>query len=197
MFTGLTEEIGRVRRVSRKGRGMSLRIAGEKVLEEAKPGDSISVDGVCLTITRVGPEGFEAWVGEETLKRTKFSSLKPSAPVNLERPLRASDRLGGHLVQGHVDGVGRVKSKRRSGTSLLLEISFPNNLSQNIVEKGSIALNGVSLTVSSLRGLVLSISVIPYTLNNTTLGKLRVGDPVNIEADVIGKYLRKEENERA
>ncbi len=197
MFTGLVEEIGKVRRVSRKRGGMALSIAGSKVLKDAKPGDSISVDGVCLTITKVRSDGFEVEVGDETLRRTRFSSLRVSDSVNLERPLRPSDRLGGHIVQGHVDGVGKVKSKRRSGTGLLLEISFPDSLSQNIVEKGSIALNGVSLTVSSLRGLVFSISLIPYTMHNTTLGKLRVGDLVNIEVDVTGKYLGKQQNERA
>lgn len=197
MFTGLVEEIGKVRRVSRKREGMALSIAGSKVLKDAKSGDSISVDGVCLTITKVRSDGFEVEVGDETLRRTKFSSLRVSDSVNLERPLRPSDRLGGHIVQGHVDGVGKVKSKRRSGTGLLLEISFPDSLSQNIVEKGSIALNGVSLTVSSLRGLVFSISLIPYTMHNTTLGKVRVGDLANIEVDVIGKYLGKQQNERA
>lgn len=191
MFTGLIEEMGRVRRVSRKPGGIGLRIEGSKVLEDAKPGDSMSVDGVCLTMTEVDTKEFEVDVGEETLRRTKFPSLRSRDLVNLERALRPSDRFGGHLVQGHVDGVGRVKQRRRRKGGVLFEISCPARFSTYLVEKGSVALDGVSLTIVSLKGSSFSVSLIPYTLQNTTLGGLRVGDLVNIEVDLVGKYLSK------
>lgn len=195
MFTGLIEETGKVRRISRKPGGIGLRIEGAKVLEDTKPGDSLSVDGVCLTVTKLRNEEFEVEVGEETLSRTKFSSLRSRDSVNLERALKPSDRLGGHLVQGHVDGVGRVRQRRRSKGQLLLHIAFPEKLSPYLVQKGSVALDGVSLTIASLKGSSLSVSLVPYTLENTTLGALRVGDLVNIEVDMVGKYLEKQGRE--
>lgn len=192
MFTGLIEEMGKVKGISRTAGGISLRIESVKTLEDAKPGDSICVNGVCLTVTKVGPKEFEVEVAAETLRRTKFSSVRVRDAVNLERALRASDRLGGHLVQGHADGTGRVKQKRRREGELVLEIAFPERLCPYVVEKGSVALDGVSLTVASLKGSSLSVSLVPYTLENTTLGALRVGDLVNVEVDLTGKYLEKQ-----
>lgn len=192
MFTGLVEEMGKVKRISRKPGGMGLMIRAAKVLEDAKAGDSISVNGVCLTITGLTSKEFEVLVGEETLRRTNFSSLRPQDAVNLERALKPSDRLGGHLVQGHVDGVGRVQEKRKSRAELVLRISFPEELRPYLVAKGSIAVDGASLTIASLKGATFSLSLIPYTIEKTTLGRLRVGDHVNIEVDLVGKYLEKQ-----
>ncbi len=194
MFTGLVEEIGKVKKISRKAGGLSLRIEGVKILEDAKAGDSISVNGVCLTVTKVGFKEIEVEVAGETLRRTNFSSLRTREPVNLERALRPSDRLGGHLVQGHVDGTGRVKQTRRRKGELVLQIAFPENLCPYLVEKGSVALDGVSLTVASLKGSSFSVWLVPYTVQNTTLGRLRVGDLVNMEVDVTAKYLEKQSN---
>ncbi len=189
MFTGLVEEVGVVRAVH-PGRPTRVRIGARSVLEDARVGDSISVSGACLTVVELGDAEFAVELAEETLRRTA-PRWRIGARVNLERALKVGDRLGGHFVTGHVDGVGRVvRFDRRPGaTDLFVEV--PSGLERYLAEKGSIAIDGVSLTVVSVRGRVFSVTLIPHTLNATTLGELRVGDPVNLEVDLLARYLER------
>jgi len=158
---------------------------------ELAEGDSVAVNGVCLTATGVTADGFSADVMEETLRRTALGTLDPGAPVNLELPLRAADRLGGHFVQGHVDGVGTVSSVEDEGFAKLVEIEADPGLMRYVVEKGSIAVDGVSLTVASLGEGAFGVSLIPETLERTTLGRAGPGDSVNLEVDVLAKYVER------
>ena len=189
MFTGLVEEVGRVLEV-RPGRPTWVRIGAKKVLEDTQVGDSISVSGACLTAVELFPDSFAALLAEETLRRTA-PRWRAGARVNLERALKVGDRLGGHFVTGHVDGVGRVvRFDRRPGaTDLYVEV--PKDLEKYVAEKGSVAVDGVSLTVVSVRDRVFSVTLIPHTLEVTTLGELRVGDPVNLEVDLLARYLKR------
>jgi riboflavin synthase len=159
--------------------------------DELSDGDSVAVNGVCLTATGVTPGGFTADVMEETLRRTALGSLTPGDPVNLELPLRATDRLGGHFVQGHVDGVGMVEGVQDEGFSKLVEIEAEAGVMRYVVEKGSIAVDGVSLTVASLGDETFRVSLIPETLERTTLGRASLGDSVNLEVDVLAKYVER------
>lgn len=156
-----------------------------------KPGDSVAVNGVCLTVSRIGEGSFEAVAVGETRKRTCFERLSHGAPLNLERPLRAGDRLDGHLVQGHVDGVGEIVSLRREGGGKSLTVRHPDRLDRYIVEKGSIALDGTSLTVAGEGDGLVRTALVPVTLEKTAFGLKRRGDPVHIEVDLIGKYVEK------
>jgi len=189
VFTGLIEEVGEVRAVQ-PGRPTRVRIGARAVLEGTRIGDSISVAGACLTVVELGEGGFAVELAEETLRRTA-PRWRVGARVNLERALRVGDRLGGHFVTGHVDGVGRVvRFDRRPGaTDLYVEV--PPGLERYVAEKGSVALDGVSLTVVSVRGRVFSVTLIPHTLKATTLGELRVGDAVNLEVDLLARYLER------
>ncbi len=189
MFTGLVEEVGEVREV-RPGRPTWVRIGAREVANGTKVGDSIAVSGACLTVVRVFPDGFAVELAEETLRRTA-PRWKTGARVNLERALKVGDRLGGHFVSGHVDGVGRVvRFDRRPGaTDLYVEV--PAGLEKYVAEKGSIAIDGVSLTVVSVSGRVFSVTLIPHTLKATTLGELRVGERVNLEVDLLARYLER------
>ena len=191
MFTGLIEEIGVVEEAIRSGDSLKLKVRADRVLKDLKVGDSISLDGACLTVTDLNTESFRVEIVEETLRRTTLGRLKRGDRVNLERAMRLSDRLGGHLIQGHVDGVGRIIRISPRGESRLIGIKLPSEFSRYVVSKGSIAIDGISMTVAEREGDLITLSVIPHTLNNTTLGLKRVGDLVNVEVDVVAKYVEK------
>ena len=191
MFTGIVETIGRVQAIQRRGDILYLTISSQAALTEMKAGDSICVSGACLTVTGLSKEGFQADCSPETQERTTLGSLKPHDEVNLEQALRMSDRLGGHLVTGHVDGIGQVSAVTKTAGSLIIFIRVPHELASYIVEKGSIAVEGVSLTTNRIAGAEFQVTIISYTAQHTTLGKRRTGDRVNIEVDLIGKYIRR------
>lgn len=187
MFTGLIQKVGKVRRVSR-GRGLVLEFQFDPWPEPLAKGESVAVNGVCLTVCDSDATRFTADVLEETARRSTLASLHPGAPVNLERALRAGDRFGGHVVQGHVDGVGALVSRTAKGRDFALRFRCPRAVAAATVLKGSIAVNGVSLTVSGLGDDWLQVDVIPTTAAETNLGGLAVGAEVNLESDVLGKY---------
>ncbi len=191
MFTGLIEEVGRMVSSSPRGAATGITIAARTVLEGTRIGDSIAVNGVCQTVTSMGDSTFTVQAVEETLRRTTLGSLKRGSPVNLERSLRFGDRLGGHLVQGHVDGVGRITRAGGSPDNRLLSVAPPPELLRFIAEKGSITLDGISLTVTFASREEFGVSIIPHTLGATTLSGVRSGDPVNIEVDVIARYVER------
>ena len=191
MFTGLIEEVGHIVSVVRRGRIIDFTVEAHTLLDEMKIGDSIAINGACLTVTGIGHVSFTVQAVEETLRRTTLERLSKGNPVNLERSLRLSDRLGGHLVQGHIDGTGRIIAKKWNPENVLLSIVCESELDRYIVEKGSIAVDGVSLTVTYAKKGEFGVSIIPYTLKTTTLGVIRTGDTVNLETDIIVKYLEK------
>jgi riboflavin synthase len=191
MFTGLVEGIGTVKGLSREGADMSLTLSPHFHWADTKVGDSISVNGVCLTVTKLKAESFCVDVSGETLLRSTLSHVKQGDKVNLERALRLSDRLGGHLVLGHVDGVGRILKKEQKQRSWFLRIGLDPALSKYIIEKGSIAVDGVSLTVNQWDQSGFEVNIIPQTGLETTLLNKKVGDLVNVETDLIGKYVEK------
>jgi riboflavin synthase len=188
VFTGLVGEIGTVVAVEPTAAGARIAIAGEALVEELAVGDSVAVSGVCLTAIELDPPRFRVDVVAETLRRTTLGSLLGGARVNLELPLRASDRLGGHFVQGHVDGVAEVREVRDDGEVLF---GLENGLVRYVVEKGSIAIDGVSLTVAAIDGPLVTIALIPQTRRSTTLGSLSAGDRVNVEVDILAKHVEK------
>jgi riboflavin synthase len=188
VFTGLVQDLGTVTAVDASDAGVRLAVTTPLELSE---GDSVAVNGVCLTATAVGHGGFRADVMQETLRRSSLAGLAPGSHVNLELPLRAADRLGGHFVQGHVDGVGGVWDFRDEGFSRVVTIGVPAELMRYVVEKGSITVDGVSLTVSALGDDWLQVSLIPETLERTILGEIAVGQPVNLEVDVLAKYVER------
>lgn len=185
MFTGLIEEIGAISRRA----GAEISVLAKTVLADLAHGDSIAVDGVCLTVAAVNAEGFVAQVSPETFARTTLSRLRPGDAVNLERAMAAGDRFGGHFVLGHVDGVGRVASMHDQGEFSLWRFQAPPEIACYLVPKGSVAIDGISLTIIEPAADTFGVAVIPTTLKNTTLGTKRPGDAVNIEADVIGKHV--------
>lgn len=191
MFTGLIEEIGKVDLAQQQGGVLRLGVASNLVPAELKIGDSIAIDGVCTTVVLCDAHRFECDVMEETVRKTTLRDLRQGDIVNLERPLRPADRLGGHLVQGHVDGVGTVRKVISRTSTHELEILLPQELARYVVVTGSVAINGVSLTVARIDGLRMTIALVPHTWNATTLKSLRAGAKVNIEVDVIGKYVEK------
>jgi riboflavin synthase len=188
VFTGLVQDLGTVTAVDASDDGVRVAVATGLELAE---GDSVAVNGVCLTATRVGDGGFRADVMNETLQRSSLAGLEPGSRVNLELPLRAADRLGGHFVQGHVDGVGGVWDVREEGFSRVVTIGVPAELMRYVVEKGSIAVDGVSLTISALGDDWLQVSLIPETLERTILGEANTGQAVNLEVDVLAKYVER------
>ena len=191
MFTGLIADLGSVTALEQDGDGATLQISSRLAAGLAE-GDSVAVNGVCLTATEVDTDGFfSAQAMNETLARSSLGGLHAGSPVNLELPLRAEDRLGGHVVQGHVDGVGSVRAVREEGFSRVLEIDLEPELSRYLVEKGSIAIDGVSLTVSAVDEHGFAVSLIPETLSRTTLGQIREGSPVNIEVDILAKHVER------
>ena len=191
MFTGIIEEIGSVRHVISGSVSGEIRIGASKVLQGTKVGDSIAVNGVCLTVTRLLGDGFTADVMPETLRRTNLGRLGGGDPVNLERAMAADGRFGGHIVSGHIDGTGKITQMRPEGNAILVTITAPQEIMALIVEKGSVAIDGISLTVASATDDSFQVSVIPHTGEETILLKKRVGDAVNLENDVIGKYVQK------
>jgi len=190
LFTGLIADLGSVAALEREGDGATLSIRSA-LAGELGEGDSIAVNGVCLTATEVGSEGFRAQAMIETLERSSLGSLTAGSRVNLELALRAHDRLGGHVVQGHVDGTGTVAAVREEGFSRVLDIVLAPRLARYLVEKGSVAVDGVSLTVSALLDDGFSVSLIPETLRRTNLGEAREGDAVNVEVDVLAKHVER------
>lgn len=191
MFTGLIEDVGKVLRISAQGTGKRLVVATKIPADEIAVGDSVAVDGCCLTIVEKSAGQFGVDIGQETLSRSAASDWTVGRKVNLERAMRMGDRLGGHLVLGHVDGVGHVEKIERAPDFVSLFIVAPENVSRYIIEKGSIALQGISLTVNSLQKDVFSVGIIPHTFSATNLSELKTGDRVNLEADMIGKYVEK------
>jgi riboflavin synthase len=190
VFTGLIQSLGRVRQIHRSHEGVVLQIE-TPLGGEIRPGDSVAVNGVCLTATGAGSDRFTASVMNETLGRTALGALSPGDPVNVELPLRASDRLGGHVVQGHVDGLGTIAGVREDGFARRVEIEPPPELLRYIVQKGSVAVDGVSLTVAAVGTHSFAVSLIPETLERTTLGAARTGKQVNLEVDVLAKYVER------
>lgn len=187
MFTGIVEELGTIKE---KGNDF-LVIQAKQSLEDLKQGDSIAVNGVCLTVTEFTKDTFKVNVMPETLKLTNLGSLEVENQVNLERAMRLGDRLGGHLVSGHIDGVGKIVDKILTDENCIFKISVSAELSKYIIKKGSIAVEGISLTVAEVNAEKFKICLIPHTLNVTTLGKKNIGDLVNIEVDMIGKYVER------
>ncbi len=188
MFTGIVTEMGTVRAAVRRGSGWDLRIEAPRTVRGLRRGGSVAVDGVCLTAIRVGQAAFTAHVVAETARRSILNRPTPGRRVNLERPLSARGELGGHFVQGHVDARARVSRLRRAPGEARLVVELPRSLRHLIVEKGSVAINGVSLTVASVTPTRFEVALIPHTLGSTNLGALEAGSDVNLEADILGKY---------
>lgn len=192
MFTGIIEELGEVESLEPRPTGARIRVRCRAVLSDAAEGCSIAVNGVCLTALEVTRNGFSADLAPETLSRTNLGALRPGSRVNLERPLAANGRLSGHVVQGHVDGTGEFLGLDALGDSnWWLRIRVPPQLDRYLVEKGSIAIDGISLTIAKLEGDVLSIAIIPHTYDMTSLGGHRPGDRVNLECDILAKHVEK------
>lgn len=191
MFTGIIEEIGKIKGISRGNRSVTLEVEAGKVLKNTNVGDSIATNGVCLTVTSMTNRSFRADVMPETMKRTSLGSLKAGDRVNLERALCLNSRLGGHLVAGHVDGTGKIVGMERDDNAVWITISAGPELLKYILEKGSIAVDGVSLTVAYVDRTMFKVSVIPHTQEETTLTSKRTGDVVNLENDMIARYVEK------
>lgn len=191
MFTGIIEEIGKVIRVQRTAGSSFIEIQAEKVLTDAHIGDSIAVNGVCLTVTDMTNDTFRADVMNETLSRSSLDSLVSGSMVNLERAMAANGRFGGHIVSGHIDGTGIITDVKNDGIAVWYTISAEDSLLRYIVEKGSIAIDGISLTVAKVTNSTFSVSIIPHTASETTLSMKKTGDIVNLENDIIGKYVER------
>ena len=191
MFTGIIEEIGTVRRIEHGAKGARLTIQAKTVLEDTRIGDSIATNGVCLTVVSMTGDSFSADVMAESLRRSSLGTLQGGSPVNLERAMAANGRFGGHIVSGHIDGTGTIASQKREDNAVWVKIKTPAPLLRYIVEKGSIAIDGVSLTVAAVTDTDFSVSIIPHTGAQTILLGKKPGDPVNLECDVIGKYVEK------
>ena len=191
MFTGIIKEVGRIAQVRPAAAGRTIVIAAPQISDELAEGDSIAVNGVCLTATAVAPPNFEAFAGAETCARTTLGSISVGIAVNLEPALRAGDALGGHIVQGHVDGVGNFIEARPEGETIRMRFSAPAELIAEMVVRGSVAVDGISLTITGLGPDWFSVAIIPYTWENTNLRLLSPGEAVNIETDIIAKYVRR------
>ncbi|MGH3242456.1 MAG: riboflavin synthase [Spirillospora sp.] len=191
MFTGIVEELGEIVGIEPQGDSVALAVRGPLVTQDAVHGASIAVNGVCLSVVDVKDEVFTADVIKETLDKSSLGALTPGSKVNLERPVRLSDRLGGHLVQGHVDGVGEILSREPGERWDVVTVSLPPNLARYLVDKGSITVDGISLTVVQAEADRFSVALIPTTLALTTLGHKGPGDPVNLEVDVVAKYVER------
>ncbi len=189
MFSGIVEEVGRVQALERQGESVRLRVAAELVRADLEIGHSIAIDGICLTVTELSPDGFVVGLSPETLRRTSVGGLAPGDRVNLERAVQVGGRIGGHYVQGHVDGVGTILSRRPEGDSEIVTFSAPAELLPYIVLKGYIAVDGISLTVASRAPDSFSVALIEFTKRATGLGAKPVGAAVNLEVDIIGKYV--------
>lgn len=191
MFTGIVEEIGKVKEISRSGQGLTLKIECNKVINDTVFGDSISTNGVCLTVTELGTNYFTADIMPESIRMSNLGELQIGSEVNLERALTLNTRLGGHMVSGHIDGVGYIRRMIKESNATWIDIQVPVDMTRYIIQKGSIALDGVSLTVANIEGSMVSVSIIPTTKDETTLLSKRIGDRINIECDLVGKYIEK------
>lgn len=191
MFTGIIEELGMVKKIVNNSRSIEITIQCKKILEDSKIGDSIAVNGICLTVIAIGIDSFTADVMPETVKKTGLQKLHAAQQVNLERALRLSDRLGGHIVSGHIDGEGTIINIRQDENAIWLTIKTPDHILKYIIKKGSVALDGVSLTIADISNIDFKVSLIPLTAKNTTLGSKNIHDKVNIECDMLGKYVEK------
>lgn len=191
MFTGIVEEKGTVASIKKNGQSLTLRISASHVLTDVSIGDSIAVNGVCLTVTSFSPSHFDADVMPETFQATTLKGLTTGSQVNLERAMAATSRFGGHIVSGHIDGVGTIRKREQTDNAVYFEIEADNRLLRYIVQKGSVAIDGTSLTVFSVTERTFKISIIPHTLQETVIGLKQVGDQVNVECDMIGKYVEK------
>ena len=191
MFTGIVEELGEVSAMARGRDSMVLTIKAKTIMSDLKLGDSVSTNGVCLTVTEKGSDYYKADVMHETMNRSSLGKLKPGSHVNLERAMSAEGRFGGHIVSGHIDGTGSITSIKKDDNAVWYTIAAPENIMRYIIEKGSIAIDGISLTVAKVTDKDFSVSIIPHTIKETTLGEKRVGDIVNLENDLIGKYVEK------
>ncbi|MBU2494553.1 MAG: riboflavin synthase [Bacteroidetes bacterium] len=191
MFTGLIEEIGKVKRIEMFTGGIRLKISASKIMDDIKVDDSISINGVCLTVVKIDNDGFAVEAVGETLNKTAIKELKENQLVNLERAVKLNDRLGGHLVQGHVNGVGKISNIQKLGENYFLEVLVPPQLTKYLIDEGSIAIDGISLTIAKLSGNKVGLSIIPHTWKNTNLSSKNIGSVVNIETDVIAKYIEK------
>jgi riboflavin synthase len=191
MFTGIIEGVGSVVSLDERGDFHNLRVKADSLLGDLAQGSSIAVNGVCLTVRSHDHTSFSADLSRETLDRTSLKGLSPGGLVNLERPMRADGRFGGHIVQGHVDGTGRILEFKRDNDNWILRVEVPKGSSRYLVHKGSIAVDGISLTVASLQDSSFDVAIIPHTLENTNLRQARTGDIVNLEYDVIAKYVER------
>ncbi|HEY9578004.1 MAG TPA: riboflavin synthase [Pseudobacillus sp.] len=197
MFTGIIEEIGTIEEVLARTQSLQLTIAASKVLEDVRLGDSIAVNGVCLTVTSFTAERFTVDVMPETFQDTSLSKINRGSKVNLERAMAANGRFGGHFVSGHVDGVGTITGKKQVENALYVDIAYPSELAPYLMTKGSVALDGTSLTIFYVSEKELTISLIPHTQEETILAKKAIGDPVNIECDMLAKYVERMMNRKA
>ncbi|MGL5575551.1 MAG: riboflavin synthase [Sarcina sp.] len=191
MFTGIIEELGKINSIKVNGKSAKISILASKVLEDTKLGDSIATNGVCLTVTNLDKSSFEADVMTETMNRTNLSTLKTGSSVNLERAMIANGRFGGHIVSGHVDGTGVIENYKKDENATWVTISAGDEILKYVVEKGSICIDGISLTVACVDDRCFKVSIIPHTGEETTLLKNEIGGVVNLECDVIGKYVEK------
>ena len=191
MFTGIIEELGSVRRIEERGENARIVISAKVVTEGTNHGDSISVNGVCLTALDIYPDSFAADVSRETLLRSTLGSLRPGSPVNLERAVTPATRLGGHIVQGHVDARGQFTGVEDHGESWTVKIAYPKEIARYLVFKGSVAVEGISLTIAGLADDHFEVAIIPKTMEVTNLSHLKPGDEVNLEVDIIGKYVER------
>ncbi len=191
MFTGIIEEVGKIERIQNGSHSAVLHIQAQKILDDLKIGDSVAVNGVCLTVTSFRKQGFTADVMHETLNRSALALLQTGSRVNLERAMPVDGRFGGHIVAGHVDGMGKVMRIEQDDNAVWYTVQAAESVMKYIVEKGSIAIDGISLTVAKVETAYFSISAIPHTVRETTLKERRIGDAVNLETDIIGKYVEK------
>lgn len=191
MFTGIIESFGTIKRIESSGEGKVLLIGCDLDLSQTKIGDSIAVNGACLTAVSLGSREFKVDMAPETVSRTTFKKMGPGSRVNIERALKLSDRIDGHLVSGHIDGTGTIASIRKMSNAVILDVSVPEAMAADMIEKGSVAIEGISLTINKCWDKGFQVSIIPHTAKITTIGLKQVGDEVNIETDMLGKYVRK------
>ena len=191
MFTGIIESFGTIKRIESNGEGKILHIGCDLDLSQSKIGDSIAVNGACLTAVQLGKYDFKVDMAPETVVRTTFKQMAPGKRVNIERALRLSDRIDGHLVSGHIDGTGTISSVQRESNAVIISVAVNPVLAADMIEKGSVAIDGISLTINQCSDASFQVSVIPHTADITTIGLKQVGDEVNIETDMLGKYVRK------
>lgn len=189
MFTGLIEEVGTITSITNEGKGKRIEVAGKLIFGDLKIDDSVAIEGVCQTIVKINKGVFTVQAIDETIKKTNFANLKIGQIVNLERAVRLTDRLGGHIVQGHIDTTGKVKKIKKESNSYLVSIEFDSKYKKWIIPVGSVCINGISLTVAKIKDNVFTVAVIPHTWDVTTIGQIKEGDLINIEFDLIGKYI--------